>query len=141
MVYTESISVKTERRLQVIDITHRVLDVLSRSGVSDGVLNVWTPHTTACVTVNEADPDLWEDMLEAFTRLVPVEGRYRHNEKYRWMPREQNAHAHILTSMVKPCVSIPVQNGRPLLGTWQRILFVELDGPRSRSVQVSILGG
>ena len=141
MFHVESIPVRTDKRLQVIDITHRVLDVLSRSGVSDGVLNVWTPHTTACVTVNEADPDLWEDILEAFTRLVPVEGRYRHNEKYRWMPREQNAHAHILTSMVKPCVSIPVRNGRPLLGTWQRILFVELDGPRSRSVQVSVLGG
>jgi len=138
--YVESIEFRTERRFEVRDVTGNVIDAVGRSGVKRGLLNVWAPHTTATVTVNERDPDLWMDILDVFLRLVPADGRYRHNEKYRWIPGEQNAHAHIISSMLKPDVTVPVENGRLKLGSWQAILFVELDGPRNRRVEVTVIG-
>ncbi len=138
--YFESIPFRTGKRFEVIDVTSEVNDAVRRSGVKRGLLNIWSPHTTAAVTVNEHDPDLWEDLLSTLKRLVPVEGRYLHNAKYRWIPGEQNAHAHILSSLFKPDVTVPVEEGRARLGSWQSILFVELDGPRNRRVEVTVLG-
>ncbi|MCW4025964.1 MAG: secondary thiamine-phosphate synthase enzyme YjbQ, partial [Candidatus Bathyarchaeota archaeon] len=110
------------------------------SGISDGLANLWVPHSTAAVAVNEHDTDLWEDILSAIGRLVPVKGGYRHNAKYGWSSREQNAHAHILNCMINSDVNIPLQGGRLQLGTWQSILFMELDGPRTRSIRIQVMG-
>ncbi len=137
---TSEFAVRTSERLQVIDVTPEVGEAVSASGVQDGIAVVSVPHTTCAVVVNEGDPDLWEDILKSLTGLVPVGGRYRHNEKYAGMPGEQNAHAHIISSMVGNSRSIPVREGRLDLGTWQRVLLLELDGPRTRTVRVSVLG-
>ena len=138
--YKEEFSVRTGKRLEIIDITDDVSRVVGESGIKTGLVNIWVPHATAAVAVNEHDPDLWVDVLSTFERLVPVKGDYHHNAKYGWAPSEQNAHAHILNCMVKPDVTIPVYGGRMQLGTWQSILFIELDGPRVRRVRVTVLG-
>ncbi len=132
--------VRSSRRLQIIDVTREVRRLTRESGVSEGIVNVWVPHTTAGLTVNEPDPDLWEDLLETAARLVPPDAKYRHNEKYSGLPGEQNAHAHILSSLIQPGISIPLISGDLGLGTWQAVLLVELDGPRSRRVRVTVLG-
>jgi len=138
--HIKNISVKTDKKLQILDVTRDVSKIVGESGVSEGLVNLWVPHSTAAVAVNEHDTDLWEDILSAIRRLVPVNGDYHHNAKYRWSSREQNAHAHILNCMIKPDVNIPLQGGRMQLGTRQSILFMELDGPRSRLIRVQVTG-
>ncbi|MEM1586294.1 MAG: secondary thiamine-phosphate synthase enzyme YjbQ [Candidatus Bathyarchaeia archaeon] len=132
--------VKSKERMQVINVTSEVSGVIERSGIKNGFVNIWVPHTTAAITVNEHDPDLWEDILIVMGKIAPIKGDYRHNAKYKWVPGEQNAHAHILSSLIKPFVTIPVVDGRMLLGTWQSVLFIEMDGPRSRTIQIQIIG-
>lgn len=117
--------INSKERLQIIDITDQAEEVINSKGMDNGFISLWVPHTTACITINENDRGLWHDLIGKFKELVPVEGEYEH---------KANAHAHILSSMIKPEVQIPVSDGRMILGTWQRILFIELDGPRERRV-------
>ncbi|MEM2401410.1 MAG: secondary thiamine-phosphate synthase enzyme YjbQ, partial [Candidatus Bathyarchaeia archaeon] len=133
-------SVQSRRKMEIIDVTGKVSGIIERSGVRNGLVNLWVPHTTAAIAVNERDPDLWEDILSIMEKLVPVRGDYRHNAKYGWIPSEQNAHAHILNCLIKPSITIPIENGLMLLGTWQSILFIEMDGPQTRTVQVHVMG-
>lgn len=139
-MHLAEISVKSRERIQIIDVTGEVSGTIERSGIKDGFVNIWVPHTTATVTVNEHDPDLWMDILAVMEKIVPVKGDYRHNAKYRGFPGEQNAHAHILNSLIKPSVTIPLVGGRMLLGTWQSILFIEMDGPQTRRIQIQVVG-
>jgi len=134
------VSVRTEKKMEILDVTQDVQRIVKESEVKDGLVNLWAPHATAALAVNEHDVDLWEDILSAMRKLVPVEADYRHNAKYGWAPHEQNAHAHILNCLIKPDVTVPLHDGRMQLGTWQSILFIELDGPRSRSISVQIMG-
>ncbi|BBB91180.1 MAG TPA: secondary thiamine-phosphate synthase enzyme YjbQ [Methylomusa anaerophila] len=116
-----------------IDITGKVNEALSASGIKNGICLVFVPHTTAGVTINEnADPAVVTDMLAAFSLLVP-DIAYRH--------QEGNSPAHIKASLVGSSVSLPVINGTMRLGTWQGIYFCEFDGPRRRRVCVSFVGG
>ncbi len=138
--HSSSFSIQSRRKMEVIDVTSRVSEIVERSGVKNGLANVWIPHTTAAIAVNEHDTDLWDDILAVMEKLVPIKGNYRHNAKYGWIPREQNAHAHILNCLIKPAVTLPIENGRMLIGTWQSILFIEMDGPRTRTVYVHVLG-
>jgi len=131
---------RTRKRTEILDITENVRRVVEESGVKNGLVNVWVPHATAALAVNERDPDLWEDILASFEKLVPLKADYRHNAKYGWTPSEQNAHAHILNCMVKPDVTIHLKNGMMQLGTWQSILLIEMDGSRTRTVQVQVMG-
>ncbi len=125
----------TEAHEEIVDITDRVISLLSSWDVKDGVALVFAPHATAAVTLNENEPGLLEDVLEALRRLVPEGAGYRHDRI------DDNAHAHIRSALVKPLVVFPVRDGRPVLGTWQRILFIEADGPRAeRRVVVEYLG-
>jgi secondary thiamine-phosphate synthase enzyme len=124
--------VSTASRSQMVDITSRVREVVRGSGVEEGICQVYIPHTTAGVTVNEAaDPDVAADILEHLERLVP-RGRYRH--------REGNADAHIKASLVGFSALLPVSGGDLALGTWQGIFLCEFDGPRRRRVKVTVLG-
>ena len=136
----DSFKVKTGKRLEVIDITNDVEKIIRKSGIKEGVLIVFEPHTTAAITINENDPELFEDLINIYTKIAPIEQRYQHNLKYEGVPGEQNAHAHILSSLIKPSVIVPITNGRTQLGTWQRILFIEMDGPRTRNVYVKVIG-
>ncbi|OYT48707.1 hypothetical protein B6U79_02715 [Candidatus Bathyarchaeota archaeon ex4484_231] len=126
--------------MMILDVTGDVRSIVEESNVKNGLVNLWVPHATAAIAVNEHDTDLWEDILKTFERLVPIKDDYRHNAKYSWTAGEQNAHAHILNCLIKPNVTIPVENGRMQLGTWQSILFIEMDGPRTRRVHVQVMG-
>ncbi len=135
----EEIRVKTKKQLEVKDLTEKVKSKIG--DIEEGLLTLFVPHTTAAVTIQEGDEELWEDMLETYKRLVPLKRDYKHNAKYSGMSGEQNAHAHILSSMIKPSVHIPIERGKMALGTWQKILFLELDGGRSRKVKLHLIEG
>jgi secondary thiamine-phosphate synthase enzyme len=129
----ESLEVRTERREQMLDVTRRIAEAVSSAGISEGWAAVWCPHTTAAVTVNEnADPDVPADILDWLGAQSPREGRWRH--------REGNADAHVKAVLVGPSVTIPITGGRLALGTWQGVFFCEFDGPRNRSLQVTVVG-
>ncbi|HED04478.1 MAG TPA: YjbQ family protein [Candidatus Fraserbacteria bacterium] len=121
------LSLKTQAKCELLDITDQVTKAIRELGLSEGACLLFVPHTTAAITINEnADPAVKDDILTALARLVPPSLAYRH--------LEGNAHAHIQTSLIGSSVLVPVANGRPALGTWQGILFCEFDGPRSREL-------
>ncbi len=138
--YFREVSLRTGKKIEIVDVSDRIRDAVGESGIDNGLVNIWVPHSTATITVNERDVDLWEDILAVLERNVPVKGEYRHNIKYGWIPDEQNAHAHIISSIIKPNVTVPLSKGRMLLGTWQSILFIEMDGPRQRTILVQVMG-
>ena len=105
----KNIALRTGKRLEISDVSRDVRKVVDGSGIKNGLVNVWIPHTTAGLAVNEHDPDLWDDILSTMTKLVPIEASYRHNAKYWSLSREQNAHAHILDCMIKPDLTIPLK--------------------------------
>jgi secondary thiamine-phosphate synthase enzyme len=127
------ITVKTERRTQLIDITRQVREALD--GATGAAVLVYVPHTTAGVTINEhADPLVACDFEMALERIVPEEWSWQHIEE-----GEENAPSHPRASLMGPQVLVPFRDGELALGTWQGIFFCELDGPRTRSVYVSVL--
>ncbi len=128
----EVITVKSTARAQFIDITEEVARRLK--GVRSGVCFLYVPHTTAGLVINEgADPAVAEDILRVYERLAPYDYAYRH--------LEGNSPAHVKASLTGPCLSLLVEDGRPVLGTWQRIFFAEYDGPRTRKVYLKVLEG
>jgi len=138
--FRKEFTIQTRKRMEIQDITDAAAKIVRESKVTNGLVNLWVPHATAAIAVNEHDEDLWDDILAAFERLVPIQGSYRHNAKYGWSEGEQNAHAHILNCLIKPDVTMHLENGRMQLGTWQSILLIEMDGPRMRHVQVQVMG-
>lgn len=126
------INIPTSRRVEFIDITKKVQRALSNAGIQSGLCHVFVPHTTAGVTINEnADPDVVRDIVTTLERLVPERGDYRHGEG--------NSDAHIKASIMGFSQSIPVENGRLALGTWQGVYFCEFDGPRTRQMRITLL--
>ena len=125
-------AVRTRKEDEFIDITHLVEEALKESTLKDGLAVVFSPHTTAGITINEnADPDVVRDMLVTFDKTFPKHGDYKHSEG--------NSHAHIKASLMGSSATIIVENGSLKLGTWQGIYFTEFDGPRNRKVYVRLL--
>ena len=123
--------VTTRRRAQLVDITERVAEAVTRSSVTDGVCHVFVPHTTAGVTINEgADPDVAADIESHLAELVPREAVFEH--------AEGNSDSHIKTVLVGPSCTAPVRGGKLALGTWQAVFLCEWDGPRTRRVEVGV---
>lgn len=128
-----TITIASQQRVALIDITARVRTAIGESGVRDGLAVVYTPHTTAAITINEnADPDVAGDLVAALDTLVPLQAGYRH--------AEGNSAAHVKSSLVGASETLIVTGGAPLLGTWQGIWFCEFDGPRRRQVHIKVLG-
>ena len=133
-VYREEVKVSTSRRFELVDITREVEKAVEKSGVKEGLVQVFVPHATAAVIANEHEPRLLQDIIEAIKTLAPPDKPWRHNEI------DDNAHAHIAASIIGPSRSFPVAGGRVVRGTWQNIMLVELDGPRVRRVIVTVTG-
>lgn len=128
---SQRIEVRTREREELVDITDAVQERIAATGVTEGVVHLWSLHTTCAITVNEgADPDVLRDIVAALRRLVPRDGDYRH--------AEGNSDAHLKTLFVGPGETLLVEDGRLLLGTWQRVFLAEWDGPRSRQVAVVV---
>lgn len=127
----KEIILKTNRRIELIDITAQVAEAVRSSGIREGICVVYCPHTTAGLTINErADPNVASDIVNRLSKLVP------HNENYAHI--EGNADAHIKSTLTGNSVQLIVNNGNLLLGVWQGIFFCEYDGPRNRRVWVQV---
>lgn len=127
------IEINTSGPVDVRDITIEVEKSLQEDGIQTGIALISTLHTTTGLTVNEADPALMQDMLNLLEKLAPESGEYLHDHG------ERNAHAHLRAALIGNSVTVPVMQGRLSLGTWQRIIFFEFDGPRRRRIQVKTI--
>ena len=147
-VFQAEHQVRTQAGLEIRDITDEVKKVVEESGITDGIVCVYSPHTTCCVRVNEFETGLLEDFTRLLRRLVPAGKYYAHDD---WDLRTENicpedvefgnGHAHCMSLLMGPAgESLPLRDGELCLGTWQRILFIELDRSRERRWLVQVVG-
>lgn len=128
---TELIQVSTGSHSEFIDITDKIESVIKKHNFQEGFCNIYIPHTTCGITINEnADPDVKRDMLMELDRFVPLSDGYHH--------MEGNSAAHIKSSLMGFSLNIPVLDGHLLLGTWQGVYLCEFDGPRNRTVRITV---
>ncbi|NLZ48943.1 MAG: YjbQ family protein [Clostridiales bacterium] len=124
--------VKSNKPMEFIDITNIVREAVAKSGVMDGIVVVFVPHTTAGITINEnTDPDVCFDFLSDINKVFPGKIEHRH--------LEGNSHAHIKASLVGSSVTVIIEQGNLKLGTWQGIFFCEFDGPRNRKIYIKTI--
>ncbi len=131
------IAVRTDRRIQVVNVTREVAETCARLGVGEGILLVSCRHTTCALSLNEDETGLRHDLERmGETLLASLRGR----ERYRHDEIDDNAQAHLTSVLLGHSVAVPLASGTPLLGTWQSLLLLELDGPRSRTLDLTLIG-
>ena len=126
------IEIPTREEFELIDITYLINQKIRESGIKDGIAVIFTRHTTTALFVNENETGLLEDVKEFFQSLVPKGKGYKHDRI------DRNAHSHLRSIILNPSLAIPIKDGRLLLGTWQSVIFAELDGPRRRKVFIKL---
>ncbi|MBW2473954.1 MAG: YjbQ family protein [Deltaproteobacteria bacterium] len=128
-----TLTVKSHKQVELIDITDDVIKTILEDNITEGLAVIYTPHTTAAITINEnADPDVSRDIIMGTDKLIPLRDDYRH--------LEGNSAAHIKSSLFGASETLIINNGTPVLGTWQGIYFCEFDGPRQRHVHIQTVG-
>ncbi len=126
------IKVHTEKKYDVVDVTLQVADIVQKADIQEGLCSVYVPHATAAMIVNENDdPQIGQDLLNALDKLIP-EGVWLHDTV------DENGASHLKATILGPSETIPIQRGRLGLGTWQAIMLVDFDGPRDRTVIVTL---
>ncbi|MEM2188955.1 MAG: secondary thiamine-phosphate synthase enzyme YjbQ [Nitrososphaerota archaeon] len=137
VVHQEEITFRTRGEGDVVDITSEVENVVKRSGVRNGVVHIFAVGSTAAVSTIEYEPGLKEDLMTALERVAPKNAEYKHH--LRW--GDYNGHSHVRAAMIGPSLEVPVRGGELVLGTWQQIVFIELDvRARSRRIVVTVMG-
>jgi len=139
-LYLETILYKTRERLELINITRDLNEVVRKHGLKAGFIIVQSLHTTTAVFINEFQQALVDDMKSFLERLVGRLDYWRHNDPRLSECERQNAASHLRAMVLGHTLSVPVRNGELALGNWQSVILAELDGPRERSVQVQVLG-
>ena len=128
----ETLKIKTDRLKQVVDLTDRVNALVAKRKMTEGLCCLFVTHTTACVTTGEVGEGTEKDLLDVVQEMIPkIDFRHGHDPSHAW--------SHMASSILGPSLTVPVSGGKLLLGTWQSILLVELDGPRDRDVHVTLM--
>ena len=144
VVHRAVVTLDTQQAMQIVDLTPNVDEVIRRAGLADGLVAVTTRHTTTGLLVNEHEPLLGLDLLALLERIAPTAARYAHDDLARRIGVPQgervNGHAHCRAALLRASETLPVADGRLVLGRWQRVLFVECDGGQRRQVSVTCLG-
>jgi len=137
MIYREEIRLETQHEMQIVDITGKVEEIVRKSNIKDGIVNIFVPGSTGAITTIEYEPGLLHDLPAALERIAPSNAYYKHEE--RW--HDGNGRSHVKASIIGPDITLPFENGHLMLGTWQQIVFVECDiRPRNRRIIVSVVG-
>ncbi len=132
--FSDEISISTNAKVDVIDITDMVMNVVKKHNPKNGLLSLNLKHTTCGITINEAESNLMRDIRETLLNLIPENKSYYHNRI------DTNAHAHLRSSLLGDSKVLPIIEGKLSLGTWQRILLLESDGPRIRHLTITFVG-
>ena len=142
-IINQVIEVKTDRGICIYNITSEIAKLIQVNSVKNGQILVFSKHTTTALAINEDEERLLEDVKVHLRKLAPESGKYLHNDLHlRDVPPDEpiNAHSHLMAMMLSTSEVIPIVDGKLAMGTWQSVLFFELDGPRKRSVFVQIYG-
>lgn len=137
------INIPTHKNFEVIDISNPLQAVIEQSTVQNGIISITSQHTTTAITVNEYEERLLVDIEQHFAKLAPSELPYLHNDLHlRDVPEDEpeNAHAHLIAMMTGNSESIAIVDGKPVLGTYQSVMLLELDGPRKRKISIQVVG-
>ena len=138
MTFSETISLSTKGFSDIIDITDRVVAVLKRCRIQDGLVTIFCPGSTGALTTIEYESGVLRDLQLALERIVPADMAYEHDK--RW--GDGNGYSHVRAALMKPSLTIPLVQGRLTLGTWQQIVFIDFDNRgRQREIIVQIIGG
>ena len=128
----ETLKIKTDRLKQVVDLTDRVNALIAKRKMTEGLCCLFVTHTTACLTTGEVGEGTEKDLLDVVQEMIPkIDFRHGHDPSHAW--------SHMASSILGPSLTVPVSGGKLVLGTWQSVLLVELDGPRERDVHVSLV--
>lgn len=139
-VVAETIEIDTAERIELVDLTDTVMAFVRRSGVKEGLLSLWSMHTTCAVFINESQAALDAD-IKSFLETVARRGEYyRHNDPALSDCDRQNADSHLRAMMLGHSVTMQISGGELVVGQWQRVLCAELDGPRTRTVRAQVQG-
>lgn len=139
-IVSSILSIPTRAHVEIHDLTDRVASLPGLDEVAQGMVLLHSLHTTAALLINEAQDALLEDIRALLRRLVPEEGAYRHNDPEVSDCNRANAWSHLAAVLLSHTIQIPIEQGRLVLGTWQRVLFCELDGPQTRRIHVQVMG-
>ena len=136
-VYYDEINIKTKGEVDIIDITEDIQDKISKSKIKKGIACVFVPGSTGTLTAIEYEPGLMKDFPAALEKIAPKKQYYHHHETW----HDDNGHSHVRASLMGPSITLPVRDGKLIHGTWQQIVFVELDTKnRNRNLVIEIIG-
>lgn len=139
-IHGETFVVQTDQRVEVIDLTNRVMELVRQSDIREGLVSIWSMHTTCTLFINEYQVALLADITRFLERMVARDAEYLHNDPNHSDCDRMNADSHLRAMLLGHNLTLQISGGEVVLGQWQRVLMAELDGPRARSLRVQIFG-
>ena len=140
VVHADSLLVETDRRIQLVDITDPVMELIRRGGVREGLASLWSMHTTCALIINEAQQALHADITRVLEDVVDRDAEWLHNDPEHSDCDRMNADSHLRAMLLGHSITLQVSGGEAVLGQWQRVIVAEMDGPRARSIRVQAFG-
>jgi secondary thiamine-phosphate synthase enzyme len=140
VIHSETFSIDTTERVEIIDLTERVMAHVRQFPVREGVISLWSMHTTCALFINESQPALMSDIKRFIEEFAPQSAAYLHNDPEHSDCSRANADSHLRAMLLGHSLSLQISGGEVVLGQWQRVLMAELDGARKRTLRVQILG-
>jgi len=140
IIHGEMFVVQTDQRVEVIDLTNRVMEFVRRFNISEGLVSIWSMHTTCTLFINEFQTALLADIKRFLEQMVARDADYLHNDPNHSDCDRMNADSHLRAMLLGHNLTLQISGGEVVLGQWQRVLMAELDGPRARSLRVQIFG-
>ena len=139
-IHGETFVIDTDQRVELLDLTNRIMEFVRRFAISEGIVSIWSMHTTCTLFINEFQVALLADIKRFLERMVARDAEYLHNDPAHSDCDRQNADSHLRAMLLGHSLTLQISGGEVVLGQWQRILMAELDGPRARSVRVQVFG-
>lgn len=139
-IHGETFVVQTDQRIELVDLTNRVMEFVRRFNIREGLISLWSMHTTCALFINEFQTALVSDIRRFLEQMVARDAEWLHNNPEHSDCDRMNADSHLRSLLLGHNLTLQVSGGEVVLGQWQRILMAELDGPRARSLRVQILG-
>jgi secondary thiamine-phosphate synthase enzyme len=139
-IHGETFVVQTDQRVELVDLTNRVMEFARRFNVREGLITLWSMHTTCSLFINEFQVALLSDIKRFLERMVARDAEYMHNDPQHSDCDRMNADSHLRAMLLGHNLTLQISGGEVVLGQWQRILMAELDGPRARSLRIQIFG-
>jgi secondary thiamine-phosphate synthase enzyme len=139
-IHGETFVIDTDQRIELVDLTNRIMEFVRRFNVREGMLSIWSMHTTCTLLINEFQGALLSDIKRFLEQMVARDAEYLHNDPNHSDCDRQNADSHLRAMLLGHSLTLQISGGEVVLGQWQRILMAELDGPRARSLRVQVFG-